>query len=147
MDVTFADGSTVNLTRSKLFMCLADRMAFEARFGFPCLPRIKANVDADTAEELPETWTAFFTWRELRRQRPTTTLDSFDAWCETLASIEADQAEVRKAVELGLLADDDPRVADVLGPPIAPTSASSPPSRRASGSTRGKPRTASSKRS
>lgn len=89
------DGS-VNEAETKLYMCFADRIAFERRFGTngDVISEYLDLLDPETGEKVDgadmsgfrDEWTAFFVWRCLKRALPD--LPDFEIFVEQIARIE-----------------------------------------------------------
>lgn len=104
---TFADEEeTQAVVTTRLFRCLADRLAFERQYGrsYASLlpPNMQSAIGADgeldakllTPEQMaalqavPDEYQAFFTWRALRRSGgPAYKELTFDAFCDGIGEV------------------------------------------------------------
>lgn len=93
---------------SRTYMCTADRVAFERRFGQSsgALASLRDKFDeqgkprpgADLSD-LRDEWIAFFAWRVLNRHAGDQ--GDFDSWIERVADIELEDLDDRPEVTSG----------------------------------------------
>lgn len=82
---TRQNGETYNCTAPrKMWMCLADRVHFERRFGVPAIA-YEAHRRAGT---LPDEWPLFFAWRCLVRGVPELAEVGFDVFVEDALELD-----------------------------------------------------------
>jgi len=68
----------------RLWMCMADRLAFETRFGIT-----SQQVREMSADERPETWYAFFAWRAACREDAEIAAD-FDVFAQSVVAVRSE---------------------------------------------------------
>lgn len=113
LTIHFIDGTSESC-EATAFMSMADRIAFEQKYGQSAsvMSKFAPGEDGETPDfsELREEWIAFFAWRELRRHGHS--LD-FEAFVDRLARVEfAGQPEAPGVAGNGVMVHENPSVPD-----------------------------------